>query len=70
MRGAPLKALQEYLGHADIKMTLRYAHLSPDAKRDYVNLLDELEHEESTKPAKPKSLTGYDAGASGPTVCN
>lgn len=40
MRGAPLKAVQELLGHADIKMTMRYAHLSPDARRDAVRLLD------------------------------
>ena len=40
MRGAPLKAVQELLGHADIKMTMRYAHLSPDARRDAVKLLD------------------------------
>jgi integrase len=40
MKGAPLKAVQELLGHADIKMTMRYAHMSPDARRDAVNLLD------------------------------
>ncbi len=40
MRGVPLKAVQELLGHADIKMTMRYAHLSPDVRRDAVSLLD------------------------------
>jgi integrase len=40
MRGAPLKAVQELLGHATIDMTMRYAHLSPDVKRDAVRLLD------------------------------
>jgi integrase len=40
MRGAPLKALQELLGHATIEMTMRYAHLSPDTRRDAVALLD------------------------------
>jgi integrase len=29
MRGGSLKALQEILGHADYRMTLRYSHLSP-----------------------------------------
>ena len=40
MRGAPLKAVQELLGHADIKMTMRYAHLTPNARQDAVALLD------------------------------
>jgi integrase len=33
MRGGSLQALQTILGHADIKMTLRYAHLAPDHLR-------------------------------------
>jgi integrase len=33
MRGGSLQALKTILGHADIKMTLRYAHLSPDHLR-------------------------------------
>lgn len=40
MMGVPLKVVQEYLGHADIQMTMRYAHLSPDVKRDAVKVLD------------------------------
>jgi integrase len=41
MRGAPLKAVQELLGHATIQMTMRYAHLSPDVARSAVKLLDD-----------------------------
>lgn len=41
MRGAPLKTVQELLGHATIEMTMRYAHLSPDTRREAVRLLDE-----------------------------
>jgi integrase len=40
MRGVTLKAVQELLGHATMEMTMRYAHLSPDVKRDAVLLLD------------------------------
>lgn len=40
MMGVPLKVVQELLGHADIQMMMRYAHLSPDVKRDSVKVLD------------------------------
>ncbi len=40
MRGVPIKAIQELLGHSTIEMTMRYAHLSPDVRRDTVRLLD------------------------------
>lgn len=40
MRGVPLKAVQELMGHAAIEMTMRYAHLSPDVRKDAVAALD------------------------------
>jgi integrase len=40
MRGVPLKAVQELLGHTDIATTLRYAHLAPEVAREAVKLLD------------------------------
>ena len=40
MRGVPLKAVQELMGHATIEMTMRYSHLSPEVPRDAVKLLD------------------------------
>lgn len=40
MRGAPLKVVQELLGHGSMAMTLRYSHLSPEAKQSAIHLLD------------------------------
>jgi len=40
MAGAPLKAVQELLGHSNIQTTMRYAHLSPSALKDAVSLLE------------------------------
>jgi integrase len=50
MRGVPLKAVQELLGHATIDMTMRYAHLAPDVSREAVKLLD--------TPAVPVKASG------------
>jgi integrase len=52
MRGASLKDVQEVLGHADIKMTMRYAHLSPAHLRATVDRLDGLTPSVSTKSAQ------------------
>ncbi|CAM3246267.1 site-specific integrase [Corallococcus sp. ZKHCc1 1396] len=40
MRAVPLKVVQELMGHATIEMTMRYAHLSPDTRREAVSVLD------------------------------
>ncbi|MDC0712738.1 tyrosine-type recombinase/integrase [Stigmatella sp. ncwal1] len=40
MKGVPLKVIQELMGHGTIDMTMRYAHLSPDTRRDAVAVLD------------------------------
>ena len=40
MLGVPLVTVSKLLGHADIKTTMIYAHLSPDHLKDAVNKLD------------------------------
>lgn len=39
MAGVPLNTVRDLLGHSDIKMTLRYAHLAPDIKAAAVELI-------------------------------
>ncbi|WP_236191341.1 site-specific integrase [Pseudomonas pharyngis] len=39
MVGVPLNTVRDLLGHADIKMTLRYAHLAPGTKAAAVELI-------------------------------
>lgn len=41
MKGVDLTTVKELLGHKDIKMTLRYAHLAPAHIRKAVNMLDD-----------------------------
>jgi integrase len=40
MAGVDLMTVKEFLGHKDITMTLRYAHLAPDYQRSAINRLD------------------------------
>ena len=42
MRRVPIVEVQQLLGHADLRMTLRYAHLAPSALADAVSALDDL----------------------------
>jgi len=41
MKGAPLRTIQEVAGHHALSMTARYLHLSPNATREAMGLLDE-----------------------------
>ncbi len=42
LKGGTLKDIQELLGHKTMTMTLRYAHLTQEHKRNAVNLLNSL----------------------------
>jgi len=45
MAGASLKVVQQLLGHKDIKMTMRYSHLSQEHLQDIINRLNFVKHE-------------------------
>ena len=49
MRGIPVKAIQELLGHSTIEVTMRYAHFSPVGLKAAVAVLD---HPSSTPTAQ------------------
>lgn len=39
MKGVPIAMIQKLLGHTDIKVTMRYAHLSQASLNDVVQYL-------------------------------
>ena len=47
MKGVDLNTVRELLTHADIKQTLRYAHLAPNAKAKAVKKLDKTNEEQT-----------------------
>jgi integrase len=51
MRGVPLKAVQELLGHATIQMTMRYSHLAPEIGRQAVAVLEQPQGGDAMAPA-------------------
>lgn len=56
MRGGSLKALKEILGHAEIKMTMRYAHLSKEFAREEIQLMNGLTSQKQEVTEKPIAL--------------
>jgi Phage integrase family len=70
MQGASLKAVQEILGHADLKMTQRYAHLSPAHLRAAVDRLGGLCAPAAVPAARGDALAQElaQSGSSGPSA--
>ena len=56
MAGVDLVTIKELLGHKDIKMTLRYAHLAPSHKVKAVDVLDKALFDEGRTIQKLYSL--------------
>jgi integrase len=52
MRGGTLKDIQEILSHQTLTMTLRYAHLSQENKRNAVILLNGLTSSQKSSMAQ------------------
>jgi hypothetical protein len=52
MKGVDIRTVQELLGHKDIKMTMRYAHLAPDHMKRAVEILDRVNEEDREVPAE------------------
>ena len=52
MGGVDIRTVQELLGHKDIRVTMRYAHLAPDHMRNAVKVLDRRAEESSGSERK------------------
>jgi integrase len=64
MGGAGLPAIQKFLGHASIKMTLRYAHLSPDFLGQEAKILDRMLPAQGSQAASSDQATTAESRAS------
>jgi len=51
MAGVGLKEVQELMGHKTLSMTLRYAHLTPNALSDAVEKLSDLSEQAKAAPS-------------------
>ncbi len=67
MEGVDLNTVKELLGHKDIKMTLRYTHLSPDHKRNAIATLEQRFSGTVPQPL-PQQPTTLPSAASGKVI--
>jgi integrase len=54
MAGVPIKIVQEILGHSSLQMVLRYAHVTPEARGEAVDLLEKRLEAERAKQVDEK----------------
>lgn len=66
MRGGSIKGLKEILGHKDIKMTMRYSHLSREFAREEIQIMNGLTSGQNRKaaPKETASKTAHRASLS------
>ncbi len=56
-KGVSIQVIQTLLGHSDLKMTLRYAHLAPSTLRDAIDVLQAEEKTETEDFGQPVGNT-------------
>ena len=56
MGGEDLNTVRELLGHKDLTMTLRYAHLAPNHKTRAINILDRIMSQNPPRSVIPQKV--------------